>query len=89
MQEDRPPAWLAGFSRTRLGRALRGLDDKALRDQGKFERRVKAATVVGGVALVAAKFVGSLRSGQGAALGLFAAVLTGLLVLYALRWKSK
>ena len=88
MSQDRPPAWLTRFSGTRLGRALRGLDDRAMRDQSAFERRVRAATIVGGVALVAAKLLGGLRSGQGVVLALAGAVLAGLLFLYLLRWRS-
>lgn len=88
MSQDRPPAWLARFSSTRLGRALRGLDDKAMRDQGAFERRVKAATFVGLLALVAAKVVGGLRDGQGVVIAVFGAMLSGVLFFYVLRWKS-
>lgn len=59
-----------------------------MRDQGSFERRVKAATFVGLLALVVAKVVGGLRSGQGVVLAVFGAVLTGVLFFYALRWRS-
>lgn len=67
---------------------MRGLDDRTMRDQAAFERRMKAATFVGLLALVAAKLVGGLRSGQGVVIAVFGAMLSGVLFFYVLRWRS-
>jgi len=49
---------------------------------------MKAATFVGLLALVAAKLVGGLRSGQGIVIAVFGAVLSGVLFFYVIRWRS-